>query len=397
MQINSQQETIKIEGLKEGYVTLVDILGWKGIWRDKSIKSVVENLLEIENEINHYINSYKTEILMKLIYNQLGEFYNKKEDKEEINRIAQSNGSYTDIIDIGTKESYFRNQIEEINSKCKEYENTIKEKYLSLHKYHSENKPTPTESDIRKLRELDEYLYDNEWAMSDREKDGMALKEYDKLSPAQREYETKSHLMMMDIMDLEKKTKELPRKIPLIERERDALRKKYYEIFDKHKIELSVCLISDTFVITSESQENELEFKYHIMLVKELISQCFKKELLLRGATSYGEYYHKGMVFAGSAIDDAASWHELGEEVVVYLTPKGKLSTSGANINSCMKTALIFEGRPELKIKSFDTFMIDWSDSSKHFENIVRKYDTIMPEIANKIMNSFSRLKQLKG
>ena len=45
----------------------------------------------------------------------------------------------------------------------------------------------------------------------------------------------------------------------------------------------------------------------------------FGKRSLIRGATSYGECYNKDMVYIGQAVDEAASWHEKGEEIWNFL------------------------------------------------------------------------------
>ena len=71
-------------------------------------------------------------------------------------------------------------------------------------------------------------------------------------------------------------------------------------------------MISDTYVIYTKEQE--LSNK----LSKRLIELCLVNDLLIRGATSYGKFYNNDMVYIGQTVDEAASWHEMGEEIGVF-------------------------------------------------------------------------------
>ncbi|MFA5528839.1 MAG: hypothetical protein WC996_09540, partial [Peptostreptococcales bacterium] len=60
---------------------------------------------------------------------------------------------------------------------------------------------------------------------------------------------------------------------------------------DKYKVDISLELISDTFVITTSGENSAYELFLHALLAQSLIVACLKNGFLIRGAMSYGEYY----------------------------------------------------------------------------------------------------------
>lgn len=192
------------------------------------------------------------------------------------------------------------------------------------------------------------------------------------------------------------------------------LLKKIQEIFKLEKeqlkeisgniksLNLKLDLISDTFVLTSNSENYKEELIIHCAVNKFLILECLKKGLLIRGATSYGEYYKKDMVYVGPAIDDAASWHEMGEEIGIFLTPLCKINLPDKYYSELSfrkifnykdDTKILQKLEPKLKCNTFETYFINWSDGKKNFESIIRNYKVILPGIQMKIENSLKRLK----
>lgn len=172
--------------------------------------------------------------------------------------------------------------------------------------------------------------------------------------------------------------------------------------WDKFKIDISLELISDTFVITSSGENSSYELFLHALLVQSLIVACLKNGLLIRGATSYGEYYKQDLIFVGPAIDDSASWHELGEEIGIFLTPKGlfnfendEIDIRKFHIKEDLLENIIFKCRPAIKTQTYETYMIDWSNGAAGFNKILLEYSTILPDIQNKVLFSKKRLVEL--
>ncbi len=100
------------------------------------------------------------------------------------------------------------------------------------------------------------------------------------------------------------------------------IKNKLEEEFKEKKENYKINLISDTYVIYTK--EAELSNK----LSKRLIELCLVNNLLIRGATSYGKFYNNDMVYIGQAVDEAASWHEKGEEIGIFYTSSARLSTN---------------------------------------------------------------------
>ena len=177
------------------------------------------------------------------------------------------------------------------------------------------------------------------------------------------------------------------------EKDKEKVRKELLEFSNlivRAEISIEVDLISDTFVITSysinENKENELE--EHLKIVQKLIIKCLDKGLLIRGATSYGKYQKEELVFVGPAIDEAASWHEQGEEIGVFLTPSAIFNFEGFENDE-----LVRKRTPKLKGTSFETLCVNWKEGKKLFEKIYKNESPIIPEIAKKYINTKKLLK----
>ena len=171
---------------------------------------------------------------------------------------------------------------------------------------------------------------------------------------------------------------------------------------DKYKIDISIELISDTFVITTSGENSAYELFLHALLAQSLIVACLKNGFLIRGATSYGEYYKQELIFVGPAIDDSASWHEMGEEIGIFFTPKALLTIENDdidirkfNIKEELLESIMFKCRPEIKTQTYETYMIDWSNGAIGFNKILLEYSTILPDIQKKILFSKKRLVEL--
>ena len=150
----------------------------------------------------------------------------------------------------------------------------------------------------------------------------------------------------------------------------------------------NINLISDTFVIFSE------DFKQSNELSKNLIEQCLEKGLLIRGATSYGECYNKDMVYVGQAVDEAASWHEKGEEIGIFYTSSAKLNIKLNDIE--LEKYFLINDEVNTKIGKIKTYFINWYNKTteQNFYEIMKK-EIIYPEISLKYFNTENRLNKI--
>lgn len=176
-------------------------------------------------------------------------------------------------------------------------------------------------------------------------------------------------------------------------------RDNFQKEFDEYSINISIELISDTFVITSSGGKRKYELLFHSQISQRLVIACLKYGFLIRGATSYGKYYKQELVFVGPAIDDSASWHEIGDEIGIYFTPKALLTINKGidiKIGETSFNRIVMRCKPMLKVNTFDTLILDWSEGEENFKKIISEYDTILPTIHKKVLFSMSRLEELK-
>ena len=147
----------------------------------------------------------------------------------------------------------------------------------------------------------------------------------------------------------------------------------------------SINLISDTFIIYSKTFE--MTFK----LSKKLIELCLENNLVIRGAISYGECYNKDTVYVGPAVDEAASWHDVGEEIGIFYTPSARLSIQN---NIDFKNFHLLKGYIKLKSGKLETFFINWYDEEKNKDNFynIMKNEIITPDISSKYFNTEKKL-----
>lgn len=167
--------------------------------------------------------------------------------------------------------------------------------------------------------------------------------------------------------------------------------------------ETTVMIVSDTIVLFTEADFDNAKDKIelHGELCAEAIPLSIKKGLPLRGATSFGEVIisDSNNIFAGKAIDEAASWHEKAEWIGVYLTPSANFLFS-SNLSKFW-----IEYTPPLKDKAlnYQTHSVVWfsKETIDEFINEVKKDFTqlapIFPEIVSKFTNTIDYIKEFKN
>ena len=157
---------------------------------------------------------------------------------------------------------------------------------------------------------------------------------------------------------------------------------------DENNDDYKINLISDTYVIYSK--ELELSNK----LSKRLLELCLINGLLIRGATSYGNFYNNDMVYIGQAVDEAASWHEKGEEVGIFYTSSARLSKNLSDNE--LEKYLLINDEVNTKIGKIKTYFINWYNdiTERNFYSIM-KNEVINPEYSLKYFNTENRLNEI--
>ena len=147
----------------------------------------------------------------------------------------------------------------------------------------------------------------------------------------------------------------------------------------------SINLISDTFIVSSDN--------YMIVnkISKILIEECLKNDFVIRGAISYGEYQNEDTVYVGPAVDEAASWHDIGEEIGIFYAPSARLSIKLKDKE--LKECYLINDEVFIKNKKIKTYFINWysEKNKKNFYNIMRN-QIITPDISSKYFNTEEKL-----
>ena len=162
------------------------------------------------------------------------------------------------------------------------------------------------------------------------------------------------------------------------------IKSKLEEEFKDEKENYKINLISDTYVVFAKN------FQINNKLSKRLIELCLKNDLLIRGATSYGKFYNNDMVYIGQTVDEAASWHEMGEEIGIFYTSSAKLSINEENpIEYELKNSYLRKGTIKTKLGEIKTYYINWynKETKKDFYRIM-KDEVISPDISSKYLNT---------
>lgn len=96
------------------------------------------------------------------------------------------------------------------------------------------------------------------------------------------------------------------------------------------------------------------------------------------------------MVYIGQAVDEAASWHEKGEEIGIFYTSSAKLSIKEENsIEYELKNSYLKKGTIKTKLGEIKTYYINWynKETKKDFYRIM-KDEVISPDISSKYLNT---------
>ncbi|OFL29452.1 hypothetical protein HMPREF2775_09295 [Fusobacterium sp. HMSC064B12] len=209
-----------------------------------------------------------------------------------------------------------------------------------------------------------------------------AIKEFDLIENIIKDKSSKlkGYLIFADILGWKgiwKKQDKLDELVTILFVIKSILEKETKTLKDSHNINL----ISDTFIIYSKT------FKTTNKLSKKLIELCLENNLVIRGAISYGECYNKDTVYVGPAVDEAASWHDEGEEIGIFYTPSGKQEIIN---NPKIKNSNLLEDIIKIKSGEIKTFFIDWYNdkTKKKFYELFNTIDKTSIKVYLKYLNT---------
>jgi len=159
-------------------------------------------------------------------------------------------------------------------------------------------------------------------------------------------------------------------------------------------------IISDTVIIFSEANLDSVSsmLNLHGALCAKIIPESIKKGIPLRGATCFGDVItnSNSSIYAGSAVDEAASWHELADWIGVFMSPSANFVSDNTIGDSW------FKYEPPLKNgMKLETFVVNWIQESDDFISDIKKDFSLMspvyPEITNKFLNTINFMQKIKA
>ena len=355
-----------------------------------SIATTYYNFKEFEKAIENYKKAIELDSNNSSYYNNIAAaYYNLKEYDKAIE-------SCNSAIELTNNDLFYSNR-GRIYSKLKKYQEAIGE-YEKTIELNPDNEMTKKLKDItsnylkgnfKKTKASLISFREKYKTMSEKHPLDLSFEELteikDFLENIQEELE--GYLTFADILGW----KGIWRKQNTKEEKVDTLntllfiKNKLEEEFKDKKESYKINLISDTYVIYAKEQE--LSNK----LSKRLIELCLENDLLIRGATSYGKFYNNDMVYIGQAVDDAASWHEKGEEIGIFYTPSARLNEKISN--SKLEEIFLINGEVNTKNGKIETFFVNWysEENKKNFYNIM-KNEIITPDISSKYFNTEKKL-----
>lgn len=121
------------------------------------------------------------------------------------------------------------------------------------------------------------------------------------------------------------------------------------------KLKTEIINISDTIVISAFGDCN-VSLSYLGMIAKFLIVEALQKEILVRGAISFGRYAMQKSVLVGPAVDEVASWYEVADWIGVFFTPSALYSITE------IKSRKIITYNVPTKYGIFETLCVNWGD-----------------------------------
>ncbi|MCY3411837.1 MAG: hypothetical protein INQ03_09410 [Candidatus Heimdallarchaeota archaeon] len=157
------------------------------------------------------------------------------------------------------------------------------------------------------------------------------------------------------------------------------------------KLKHQMISISDTIILfTLCSPEDYYDMLlYHGKLSNYFITKSMKNKLLLRGATSCGEFSNFQNIFVGPAIDDAAKWYESCNWMGVILTPS---ASEILNEYPYHGDWLVYAAPYKTNFEQDKTYCLNWvmekDISDEQFQSLFRLEENTPESISLKFKNT---------
>jgi len=133
--------------------------------------------------------------------------------------------------------------------------------------------------------------------------------------------------------------------------------------------------------------------EFHGKICQNAIPESIKSGIPLRGATSYGQVVigEKSNIYAGKAIDEAASWHEKANWIGVFMSPSAYFIFNKPNSKYWIENIPPIKDNINLNTKS-----VKWFETTDtYIKNLKKDFlqmSPILPEVLVKYTNTLKFL-----
>ncbi len=164
-----------------------------------------------------------------------------------------------------------------------------------------------------------------------------------------------------------------------------------------------VLIVSDTIVISTDANPTNAQdaLELHGLLCERAIPESIEKGIPVRGATSFGEFLidDQENIFVGKAIDEAASWHETGEWIGVFMSPSAAYSFDPS------KSKVWTVCNPPLKNGlKLNTYAVQWFHPDLNIQDdllVLKRHFSLMspivPEFVTKFQNTIEFVEKIRN
>jgi hypothetical protein len=178
----------------------------------------------------------------------------------------------------------------------------------------------------------------------------------------------------------------------------------------KRNYKIETFAFTDFIVIVHPIDENKQlieEFDKLGDCLNTIMSSSLEKQILFRGAISYGIYQSKNSLIIGTAVDEVVSWYEESDWIGVHTTPSLKYELSKI-IDKSMQNFLLCN-TPCKSVREYKSWALNWPSfyvNSKEIKNdaiqkvkelIIADNTAIDTHLYNKIENTFRFIEQSVG
>lgn len=159
------------------------------------------------------------------------------------------------------------------------------------------------------------------------------------------------------------------------------------------ELKISIHSISDTIAIITYCDNASVALKFHALVNCAVVAESIKRNIPMRGATSYGDLSIEGNIMVGPAVDEVAEWYEAANWIGIIQAPSALFLTNSEDFGE-YKNFLKKYPVPVKGIGTMETYCVNWPKAWQRNdckEGLIKKFSemgTLSPLVAKKYENT---------